>query len=80
MLNRIQYEKRILNEIRAMPEESLPGIFRLIALFREEFTVWHADSELFEDEGISHEKTRKLLAMSQRNWAQDIVADREDRI
>lgn len=80
MLNKAQYEKQILNEVRAMPEESLPTIVRLLALIREEFTVRHTDSGLSEDDSISHEKTRKLLATSQGNWAQEIAAEREDRV
>jgi len=80
MLNKAQYEKRILSEVRAMPEESLPAIIRILALIREEFTVRHTYPELSEDNSISHEKTRKLLATSQSNWARDIVAEREERI
>ncbi len=80
MLNKAQYEKRILNEVRAMPEESLPTVVRLLALFREELTVRHIAPEISGDDGISHEKTRKLLATSKSNWAWDIAEEREDRI
>ena len=80
MLDKARYEKRILNEVRAMPEESLPTVVRLLALIREEFTVRHTAPELSEDDGVSHEKTRKLLATSKSNWAWDIAEEREDRI
>jgi hypothetical protein len=69
LLNKAQYEKRILNEIRSMPEEALPGVFRILALLREEFTVRPENSEHSEDGSISHKNTRKLLASSQRNWS-----------
>ncbi len=80
MLNKAQYEKRILNEVRAMPEESLPTVVHLLALFREELTVRHIAPEISGDDGISHENTRKLLATSQGDWSRDIVADREAKV
>jgi len=80
MSNKAQYEKRILNEVRAMPEESLPTVVRLLALFREELTARHTAPEISGDDGISHENTRKLLATSQSNWSRDVIADREDRV
>ena len=80
MLDKTQYEEQILNEIRAMPEESLPSVVRLLAVIREEFTARHAGSEPSEDDSISHERTRRLLSGSEGNWAQDVIADREDRV
>jgi hypothetical protein len=64
MLNKAQYEKRILHEIRAMPDESLPAVVSLLALLRKEFTVRHTGSEPSQD-SISHENTRKLMATSE---------------
>ena len=31
-------------------------------------------------ESTSHARTQQLLASSQRNWAQDLIAEREDRL
>ncbi|MBW2740815.1 MAG: hypothetical protein JRE64_18660 [Deltaproteobacteria bacterium] len=79
MLNKSQYEKRILGEIRSLPEEALPKIVRLLSLIREEFVAPESRFPLGEED-ISHEKTRKLLSTSKGNWAADVIADREDRI
>lgn len=79
MLNKLQYEKRILCEIQSLPEEALPKIVRLLSLIREEFITTESRFTLSE-EGISHEKTRELLSTSKGNWATDVIADREDRI
>ena len=79
MINKLQYEKRILGEIRLLPEEALPKIVRLLSLIREEFVA--PESRFPSDEKhISHEKTRNLLSTSKGNWAADVIADREDRI
>ena len=79
MLNKAQYEKRILGEIRSLPEEALPKIARLLLLIREEFVT--TESRLPSDEeGTNHEKTRNLLSTSKGNWAADVIADREDRV
>ncbi len=79
MPNKALYKKRILNEINSMPEEALPKIVRLLSLIREEFMEQDTDSETIESD-INHENTRQLLSTSKGNWAQDIIADREDRI
>lgn len=79
MISKSHYEQRILSEIRSLPEEALPKIVRLLALIREEFVF--PISEFPPDENdITHEKTRTLLSTSKGNWADDIIADREDRI
>jgi hypothetical protein len=79
MINKSQYEKRILSEIRSLPEESLPKIARLLSLIREEFVTPESKFPLCEED-ISHEKTRNLLLTSKGNWAADVIADREDRV
>jgi hypothetical protein len=79
MLNKSQYEKRILGEIRSLPEEALPKIVRLLSLIREEFIATESRFPLGEKD-ISHEKTRRLLSTSKGNWAASVIADREDRI
>jgi hypothetical protein len=37
MANARQYEEQILKEIRALPEDALPKVLRLITLVRQEF-------------------------------------------
>lgn len=79
MMSKASYEEYILNEIRKLPEESLPKVAQLISLFKEEFITHETDSEIL-DESINHQRTRTLLATSKINWAHSIIADREDRV
>ena len=37
MENLRPYEEQIVNEIRALPQEALPKLFRLLTLVRDEF-------------------------------------------
>jgi hypothetical protein len=74
MINKSQYEKRILSEIRSLPEESLPKIARLLSLIREEFVTPESKFPLCEED-ISHEKTRNLLLTSKGNWAADVIRE-----
>ena len=79
MEKQAEYEKRIVREIKSLPEEALPKVLRLISLIKEEF-VAEGQSMRLPDEEINHNKTRDLLSSSQRNWAQDVIEDRADRI
>ncbi len=79
MLNKAQYEKRIINEIRSMPEQALPKIIRLLSVIKEDFMNQEAEYENTDDD-INHAKTRQLLSSSKSNWANDIIVDREDRV
>lgn len=79
MISKSHYEQRILGEIRSLPEEALPKIVRLLALIREEF-VFPVPEFSSDENDINHEKTRNLLSTSKSNWADDIIAAREDRI
>lgn len=74
-----EYEKRIVREIRSLPEEALPKVLRLLSLIKEEFVAAGPSTRL-PDENLDHSKTRELLASSQGNWAQDVIEDRADRI
>ena len=79
MVNTSKYEERILREIKALPEEMLPKVARLISLIREEFI----SEEIFDaesDDKINHKRTRLLLSTSKGNWAHEIISEREDRI
>jgi len=79
MLRKSDYEERILKEIRKLPIEALPKLYRLISLIKEEFLSREAVSERL-NEGINHKRTRSLLSTSKSNWARDVIMDREDRI
>ncbi|NOT54242.1 MAG: hypothetical protein HOP18_06515 [Deltaproteobacteria bacterium] len=81
MENLRPYEEQIVNEIRSLPREALPKLFRLLTLVRDEFLrPEQAQSPTPLSAPPSHEKTRQLLAVSKGNWAQDIIAEREDRL
>lgn len=81
IMNASQYEEQILRELRTLPEESLPKVLRLLALVRTEFlTQQEPELQRVAQEKPSHEKTRRLLATSKGNWAQDLIAEREDRL
>jgi hypothetical protein len=79
MLNKAQYEKRILEEIRSIPEQALPKIIRVISLIKHEF-IENNFGFVISDEEINHTKTRQLLASSKSNWSKEVIDDREDRI
>ena len=79
MLNKSQYKKRILGEIKLLPEEALPKVAQLLSLIRKEFVIQESRFPSTEED-ISHDKTRKLLSTSKGNWAADVIADRENRI
>lgn len=81
MPNARLYEEQILKELKALPEEALPKVLRLITLVREEFFVQgRQDLPKVVREATSHERTQQLLATSQSNWAQELIAEREDRL
>lgn len=79
MSRKAQYEKRILSDIRSLPEEALPRVIRLISFMKEEFVPDEYESAML-GETTNHEITRSLLSTSKTNWAHGIIADREDRI
>jgi len=81
MANRSQYEEQILKELRTLPQEALPKVLRLLALIRAEFLTQEQSSLQKEtQEKPSHERTRQLLAPFKGNWAQELIAGREDRL
>jgi hypothetical protein len=81
MKNFRPYEEQIVQEIRALPREALPKLFRLLTLIRDEFLrVDQAQSPTPWPEPTTHEKTRQLLSSSKGNWARDLIAEREDRL
>lgn len=76
-----QYTEQILKELQALPAEALPKVLRLLMLVREEFLTHETRGVPQEaHEPTSHVRTRLLLASSQSNWAQDLIAEREDRL
>ncbi len=81
MANAKLYEEQILKEIKALSEEALPKVLRLITLVREEFFAQERrELPKTSQEAASHEKTQHLLAASKSNWAQELIAEREDRL
>ena len=75
------YTEQILKELQALPEEALPKVLRLLRLVREEFLTHETQGVPQEvREPTSHARTRQLLASSQRNWVQDLITEREDRL
>lgn len=81
MANARQYEEQILKELQALPEEALPKVLRLITLVRQEFLSQETREAPREvREKTSHERTRQLLASSKSSWAQELIAEREDRL
>lgn len=81
MTHTAQYTEQILQELQALPAEALPKVLRLLRLVREEFLTHETRSILQEArEPTSHARTRQLLTSSPSNWAQDVIAEREDRL
>jgi len=79
MSNASHYEEQILKELRSLPAEALPKVLRLLALVREEFLMQEKPPKETRAE-TSHERTRQFLATSTSNWAQALMAEREDRV
>lgn len=80
-LNARQYEEQILKELQGLPKEMLPKVLRFITLMREEFfTQETRQSPPVIRENTGHERTRQLLATSTGNWAQNLSAERDDRV
>jgi hypothetical protein len=72
------YEDEILKAVRAIPEEALPKVLQLVTLMREECQT--SEKELRGFSNTSHERTRRLLASSKTNWAQQLLDERDDRL
>lgn len=54
--------------------------YHYVILLREEFFP-EGKAPLPSTQGQrSHERTRQLLATAKSNWAQDLIAEREDRL
>ena len=72
------YEDEILKTVCAIPEEALPKVLQLVTLVREECRS--RDKKVAGSTNTSHERTRRLLAASKSNWAQKLLAERDDRL
>ena len=73
------YEDEILRAVRAIPDEALPKVLQLVTHLREECRA--TDEKPSASTNTSHERTRQLLASSTSdNWAQELVAERDDRL
>jgi hypothetical protein len=81
MAHTTYYTEQILKELQALPAEALPKVLRLLMLVREEFLTHETQGIPPETrEPTSHARTQQLLASSQSSWAQDLIAEREDRL
>jgi hypothetical protein len=75
------YEAEILKALKTLPADALPKVWRLILLVREEFFASEqGESAPPPRPPTSHEQTQRLLASSASNWAQELIAAREDRL
>ena len=73
------YEDEILKTVRAIPEEALPKVLQLVIRLREECRA--AEEKPSASTHTSHERTRRLLGSSTTdNWAQQLLAERDDRL
>jgi hypothetical protein len=73
------YEDEILKTVRAIPAEALPKVLQLVTRLREECRA--AEEKPSALTHTSHERTRRLLASSTTdNWAQELLAERDDRL
>lgn len=73
------YEDEILKTVRAIPEEALPKVLQLVKHVREECRA--AEGKPSASTSSSHERTRRLLSTSTTdNWAQELLAERDDRL
>ena len=77
-----QFEDEIIRAVRAMPDDALPKVLRIVERVRQEFLDSQQNSQKPSDglSTASHEHTRKLIASSKGNWAQELRAEREDRL
>ena len=81
MTNAQHYEAAILKALKTLPESALPTVWRLIMVLREAcFAAEHGELSQALRPPTPHEKTRRWLASSVGNWAQERIAAREDRL
>lgn len=77
-----QLEDEIIRAVRAMPDDALPKVLQVVERVRQEFLASQQKSQRLTD-GLptaSHEHTRQMIASSTGNWAQELRAEREDRL
>ncbi len=75
------YEEQILKELKALPEEALPKVLRLLIVVREEFLeTKRRASSIALTASTNHERIQQLLSTSSGNWAQELTAERDDRL
>ena len=81
MENREGYEVQIVRLLRDLPPAALTEVLRLVAVMRD-VCMTGADTRVEAESKPrpNHERTRKLLATSTANWAQDLIRERDDRL
>ena len=77
-----QYEDEIIKTVRAMPDDALPKVLQVVERVRQEFLASQQNSQKPSDglSTASHEHTRNLIASCKGNWAQELRAERDDRL
>ena len=81
LMNKMAYEEKILYEVRALPEDALPKVLKLLVLMKDEFLTQDKNADvILDDLRINHGKTKQLVSTSHNNWAQEIIAERKDRL
>ena len=81
LMNKMAYEEKILYVVRALPEDALPKVLKLLVLMKDEFLAQDKHTDMMSDEQcVNHAKTQQLLGSSRQNWAYDVIAERVDRI
>jgi hypothetical protein len=81
MTNREDYEDAIVKALHELPQPALCEVLRLVAAVRDGYRA-RSRGPVTRQAGapVTHEQARQLLATSQRNWAHDLIREREDRL
>jgi hypothetical protein len=79
MVNAQHYEAEILKALKTLPAAALPKVWRLLMVLREAcFAAAQGALSPARRPPTPHEQTRRWLATSPGNWAQEVMAARED--
>ena len=63
MLNKADYEERILNEVRLLPEVALPRVVQWLSVFREEF-IFFPTSEVRATKDSMRPTVEEIMALA----------------
>jgi hypothetical protein len=81
MNNREAYEEQIVKALGRLPQAALREVLRVVTAVSDGYRA-RSEGPVPRQEGltVAHERARRLLATSERNWAHDVIRDREDRL